>query len=124
MPRPAVSPPAPEPAAPPRNPCAELWVAADHRGIPSPTVGIPRGVFELGNLGSGTAVEVLAPYRPTGSGVSASQAVIREFGSADQDEPGTWRLTVEWIGTLELEVVTPGCEPVAIRCGPVDCSVG
>ena len=124
MPRPAVSSQTPEPAAPSGGPCAELSVAADHRGIPSPTVGIPRGVFELGNLGAGTAVEVLAPYRSTGSGVSASQAVIREFGSADQDERGIWRLTVEWIGTLELEVVTPGCEPVAIRCGPVDYSVG
>lgn len=81
-------------------------------------------MFELGNLASGTAVEVLAPYRSTGSGVSASQAVIRQFGSANQDESGTWRLTVEWSGTLELEVATPGCEPVAIRCGPVDCSVG
>ena len=86
-------------------------------------MGIPRGVFELNDLSSETAVEVLSPYRPGWSHPAPSAATIREFGPATGAGPG-WQLTIEWIGTLELAVLAPGCEAVTIRCDVVDCSVG
>ena len=66
--------------------------------------------------------EVLSPYRPGWSHPAPSAATIREFGPATGAGPG-WQLTIEWIGTLELAVVAPGCEAVTIRCDVTDCSV-
>lgn len=118
---PATPTPAPEPVPPISGPCGDLSIAAQHQGIPDPTEGLPRGVFRLSGLSPETAVDVSAPYRPGWPHPAPSAAIIREFAGTGSSD---WQLTIEWIGTLELAVVTPGCKPVAIRCSVVDCSVG
>lgn len=126
---------APPPTSAGQAACARLTVSAVHRGVRDRATGLMEARLRVSSAAEGALITLIEPYYgglyddvlsnitvlPTNARPLAFVSDLSPGRSAEEYDQ---RLTVSWLGRLELLVDAGGCDPVRILCDATACTVG
>lgn len=126
---------APPPTSAGQAACARLAVSAVHRGVRDRATGLMEARLRVSSAAEGALITLIEPYYgglyddvlsnitviPTNS---RPLAFVSDLSPGRSAEGYDQRLTVSWLGRLELLVDAGGCDPVRILCDATACTVG
>lgn len=98
-----------------------------HEGFVDERERVSRMRFTLWYSDPGTSVHLVSPYYGSAHSdirsIPRPLAFLSDFSFQRSGAEGrVQRLTISWMGTLELAVRTPGCPPVPLRCDERVCT--